>query len=60
MIAQISCRAIRYNGWFAADDLISCCYSYRHSVVSLRFSRFIRYNQGHLVKLNLRGGLRVD
>jgi hypothetical protein len=25
MIAQSSCKTIRYNGWFAADDLISCC-----------------------------------
>jgi hypothetical protein len=61
MIAQSGCKAVRYNGWFAANGLILCCCGRRDdSVVSLRFSRFIRFNQGHLIKLNLHEGLRVD
>jgi hypothetical protein len=60
MIAQSGCKAVRYNGWFAVNGLILYCCGRRGSVVSLRFSRFIRFNQGHLIKLNLHEGLRVD
>jgi len=60
MIVPSSCQAVRHNQRLAADDTVSYCCGRRYCVVRLQFSRFTRCNQGNLVKLNLREGLRVD
>ena len=50
MIAQISCKAVRYDGRLVADDLVSCCRNYSVELARLQFSRPVKRKQGRLVR----------
>jgi hypothetical protein len=48
MIAQSSCKAVRYNGRLVADDLVSCCRNYSLGSARLQFSRGAKRDEGRL------------
>jgi hypothetical protein len=48
MIAQSSCKAVRYNGRFVAGDLVSCSRTYILGPARLQFPRGSRRDEVRL------------
>jgi hypothetical protein len=50
MIAQSSCKAVRYDARLVADDFVLCCRNHSVELARLQFSRPVKRNQGRLVR----------